>query len=148
MEKNERDRKERISFDDILKAHIGEFGLYQRCMFALLLCVSVTVAFQSFIHAFTGVSPGFVCERYINVDVTNSSIKYYETTDFCEWVNIKNAEIKNLEAGRNTTENRSVTTQSTTTGSNSSSPVQTSVCAEYAVDSNDREFTIVTEVRS
>ena len=147
MEKNERDRKERISFDDMLKAHIGEFGLYQRCMFALLLCVSVTVAFQSFIHAFTGVSPGLVCVRHINVDVTNSSIKNNETTDYCEWVSVENGEIRK-EAGRNTTENRSVTTQSTTTGSNSSSLVQTSVCAEYAVDSNDREFTIVTEVRS
>ena len=147
MEKNERDRKERMSFDDRLKAHIGEFGLYQRCMFALLLCVSVTVAFQSFIHAFTGVSPELVCVRYIDVDVTNSSIKYYETTDFCKWVTIENGEMRNLDAGKNSTENRSVTTQSITE-SNSSSPVQTSVCAEYAVDSKDREFTIVTEVRS
>ena len=46
-----------MDFDAVLVNHIGEFGRYQKCMFMLMLCVSITVAFHTFIHTFTGVNP-------------------------------------------------------------------------------------------
>ena len=68
------DRDNALDFENLLEEKIGRFGLYQKCMFVLLLCVSVTVAFQSFIHAFTGVNPD------VTSPTCSSSLQHVQNT--------------------------------------------------------------------
>lgn len=134
MSRSDQDHDNRLSramdFDTILSLHVGEFGKYQKCMFALLFCVSITVAFNSFIHAFTGINPDLTSSCHVG---NHDSMEYNSSS---------------YEHGLEHSSNITATTRASVDTDNdlSRGAERECNCEEYQVDATKHKSTIVIEV--
>ena len=87
-----------LSFDDVLQKYVGEFGVYQRLLYAAVAVIASGTAVHNLVHAFAAAAPAFTCrdanDTFQDANTSSSSLSCEianaesNSTQFCEngWI--------------------------------------------------------------